>query len=679
MSIRFRTVLILAIASLILSGLLVGLTIFLVTNRTAVVEDIIIENNVAAVENAIKSETERLLLTSKDWAVWDDTYQFIQDLNQEYIDSNLVANAIKQLDLNTMAFVDGFGRVRYAASVDLATGEMTEIPFDVKQAIESSSLLIPFLASEIGKSGVVNLSESNTLFASWPIFRSDGSGPRMGAVVVFRYLDGNEMQKISALANLQLSITSPQGSDDTALLAGLAAGETALLSTSRGADFLRSRIALTDFSEEKFLYFQVQSDRQVFQTINSVLLIFPILFFLGASAFTVVVGFLVIRTAVNPITSLTKDIADIAEKQDPSQRIAIKRNDEMGGLTASVNKLLENLEESQDRVKSRMNQVRTVSEITRSVTTLFDPQTLFNQTVNLVQDRFNLYYVGIFIVDEKGENAVLRAGTGEAGEKMLARNHKLEVGGTSMIGWTTANQKARIALDVGKEAVRFENPLLPLTRSELAIPIISRSKALGAITLQSQEVNAFTEEDIQIFEGIADGLAIALENSNLFAQTQANLEEIRKLNRAYVSTAWQEQVGTTKALSTQFENPLITESRESRIVEVPIQLRDQSLGVIRIDIGRDHLSEQEMGLASAVADQIALALENARLLEETQARAAYERRLNTLTSEFSQKSSVNDIIRSLSRELSKLPSISSVAVHLVPESTEMSEQNRHTK
>jgi len=327
---------------------------------------------------------------------------------------------------------------------------------------------------------------------------------------------------------------------------------------------------------------------------------------------------------------------------------------------------LDGLEKSQSVVQGRLNQLQVVAEISRAVTSVLDPTLLAQRVADLVKDRFNLYYVGVFLVDEKGEIAYLRGGTGEAGRRMLAAGHNLKVGGTSMIGWATSNRKARIALDVGKEAVRFDNPYLPLTRSELAIPIVSRYRVFGAISLQSDQMNAFTEEDIQIFQGIADSLAIALENARLFQDTENNLEEIRKLNRAYIQSSWQERVTAEENLSYQYEGSSKHTSTPGKIIQVPIRLRDQVLGTIDIESDSDEIVQEDMALVNAVSDQIALALENVRLLEGTQARAAYERRLNTMTAEFSSKSNVEDVLRTISKELSTLPSISSVAINLEP-------------
>lgn len=172
----------------------------------------------------------------------------------------------------------------------------------------------------------------------------------------------------------------------------------------------------------------------------------------------------------------------------------------------------------------RNTQLQTAAEVSKSMTTILDPQTLLVYTVTLIQTRFNFYYVGIFLVED--EYAVLKAGTDEAGQNMLAQGHRLKVGGESMIGWCCDNRQARIAHDVGREAVRFDNPMLPLTRSEMALPLLSRGECIGALTVQSAKPAAFSNEDVAVLQSMVDQLAIALENARLYEQVQAYAIEL---------------------------------------------------------------------------------------------------------------------------------------------------------
>ncbi len=157
------------------------------------------------------------------------------------------------------------------------------------------------------------------------------------------------------------------------------------------------------------------------------------------------------------------------------------------------------------------------SEVAKATTQILDIQELLTRCTDLIRIHFGFYYAAVFLVDEAGEWAVLRAATGDAGHQLLEKAHKLGVGSQSMVGWVTANNAARIAQDVGEEAIRFDNPLLPKTRSEMALPLRVRGEVIGALDAQSTNPNAFSAEDIQTIQMMADQVAIAIDNARLFS------------------------------------------------------------------------------------------------------------------------------------------------------------------
>ena len=168
----------------------------------------------------------------------------------------------------------------------------------------------------------------------------------------------------------------------------------------------------------------------------------------------------------------------------------------------------------------RGTQLVTAAEVSASASTILDPEELMRQAVDLIQHYFDIYYVGLFLVDETSKQAVLHAGTGEAGQKMLAAGHRLAVGGESMIGQCVAHAEVRIAMDTGDAGARFSNPLLPLTRSEMALPLNNRGKCIGALTVQSSQESAFLPGDITALQAMADQLAIAIANARLYDEVQ---------------------------------------------------------------------------------------------------------------------------------------------------------------
>jgi GAF domain-containing protein len=313
-------------------------------------------------------------------------------------------------------------------------------------------------------------------------------------------------------------------------------------------------------------------------------------------------------------------------------------------------------------LERRLGQIRTAAEISRTFGTILDPEELMQRVANLILNRFDLYYVGIFLNDERNHYAELRAGTGEAGERMLAQNHRLTVGGSSMVGWATAHLRPRIALDVGQEAIRFRNPHLPLTRSELALPLAIANQSIGALTIQSTQPEAFDDDDITVLQGIADSLAIALENARLFQQIDESLHEIQALNQAYVSESWRDILRSDEDLTFTVENPSLPGQASSE-VRIPMTLRDeQVIGNITLQGSNESWGDDDMEFIEAVSTQAALALESARLLEESQRRVQREQALNTLTANFSRTLDFDSLMQSVVRELAQLPNIQDASV-----------------
>jgi GAF domain-containing protein len=370
-----------------------------------------------------------------------------------------------------------------------------------------------------------------------------------------------------------------------------------------------------------------------------------------ASFFVVIViagtGQIVLSNGVNAILSRLSDVAHDLEMERQS--------------------LEKRVQDRTTALQRRLVQIRTAAAISGSISSTLETQTLLQQVVDLIHDQLNLYYVGVFMLDDDGQFAVLKSGTGEAGKSMVTARHQLPVGGTSMIGQATSTHQPRVALDVGSEAVRFNNPNLPLTRSELALPIVGRGKVLGAFTIQSSEPDAFDEDDILILKGIADSLATAIENSNLFQQSQENLEEIRSLNRVFLQQEWSEAIGNLGNLAYTYESS-VAENADSQgqQTNIPILLRGQEIGHLVIETEAGALSSEENSFVDAVVTQTALALESARLLDETQRRAQQEQKVDQISSSFSRSMNIEDILKSAVRELGQLPSVAEVSIKLVP-------------
>ena len=281
-------------------------------------------------------------------------------------------------------------------------------------------------------------------------------------------------------------------------------------------------------------------------------------------ALSVGVALIITRSIANPISRLAETSRRIAEG-DFSQQAVVERNDELGvlattfnGMTSQLRDLIGSLE---DRVAIRTEELRASADVGRTAASTLDTDLLLSQIVNLIVERFGLYYAAVFTLNETGQYAVLREANGEAGHILKERHHQLEVGGQSMVGQAMAKRQARIALDVGKEAVRFANPLLPDTRSEIALPLMVGDRVLGALDAQSTRAAAFDQASAAVLQSMADQIAVALSNAEQFRQTSAALQQSQNLAesiRALVDASTAQEVGQYLA---RYANTLVSANR----------------------------------------------------------------------------------------------------------------------
>jgi GAF domain-containing protein/HAMP domain-containing protein len=430
------------------------------------------------------------------------------------------------------------------------------------------------------------------------------------------------------------------------------------------------------------------------------------IFLIGlASAGVLAVGvYLLARQITRPILAIA-DVATQVASGDLTQMAPVLTEDEVGVLARAFNRMTGQLRELvtslEQRVADRTRELerrathlQAAADVGHAAVSVHSLDELFPQVTHLISERFGFYHIGIFLLDESGEYALLRAAEGAGGQQMLARGHKLKVGEQGIVGYVTATGKARIALDVGQDAVHFKNPFLPNTRSEMALPLIVGGRVLGALDVQSTEEVAFTQEDIAVLQVLADQVAIAIHNAQLFEELQASLMETSTLYQRYSQEAWSrmttgnmphgyeyDRVRVTP-IEPRLPSEMVARLRAGRVVAVesernadgasrstliaPIALRDQVIGAIGFEEGDpDHRwSPEEVALVEAVTSQVALALENARLFEEAQARAEREWLVGDITDKMQRANDMDSLVQYAIQNLQSAFGASYVVVHL---------------
>ncbi len=377
------------------------------------------------------------------------------------------------------------------------------------------------------------------------------------------------------------------------------------------------------------------------------------------------------------------------------QEQVLLANQALSGSLLQREEMIEQLEQVratlEENIRTTATQLGTAAEIAQQANAIRQPAELLGRVVDLISEQFGFYHVGIFLNDRENRFTVLQAANSTGGQRMLARGHRLAIGETGFVGYVASRGESRIALDVGQDAVYFDNPDLPNTRSEMALPLRVSGRTIGVLDIQSTQAQAFSDADLTVAQIIADSLASAIENAQLFAEVQANLEEIRSLNRQYMQRIWTQELSIPERLEYTYTAPARKSEREipgpeehpqaqpeaveddfqeptstaavsaaaARILEIPIRLRDQPIGSLRMEAGARQEAgsaatewlPDELALIEAVTTQAALALENTRLLEETQRRADLERLSADITARLWSSSEPQAILRTALQEL----------------------------
>ena len=305
----------------------------------------------------------------------------------------------------------------------------------------------------------------------------------------------------------------------------------------------------------------------------------------------------------------------------------------------------DNLENS---VTERTQLLQKVNRVGRSITAILDPNELLNHAVFLISDELECYYTAIFIIDATNQWAELRAATGDAGRVLIENKHHLNINGKSAVGTAIRVKQARFTVDGGTDSVRSDNPLLPYTRSQIALPLAIGDRVIGALELHSTKENAFLQQDADAYQNMANQISIAIENSRLFTESQQSLAEMSATQQQYLKGAWLSLAADQKLEYAVGDSETI----EKQEIEIPLTLRDQIIGQINMSSANDWTPEQK-NLIESVAIQAALALENARLVEESQSIATRERLVNEITSKVWASTTIDSILQTTVRELGR--------------------------
>ena len=424
---------------------------------------------------------------------------------------------------------------------------------------------------------------------------------------------------------------------------------------------------------------------------------------------------LLARLVADPIIRITS-IAERAAAGNLYLQASAASADEIGALGLAFNSMINQLRhtlqgletrvaertaelaQASDQLQYRADHLQAVAELAHAIAAIQDPAELLPRLTHEISTRFGYYHTGIFLLNADQTYAVLEAANSAGGARMLARHHRLRVGQVGIVGYVAGTGQPRIALDVGQDAVFFDNPDLPDTRSEISLPLKIGEQIIGVLDVQSVQPAAFSQDDIALLSTLADQVAMAIQNTRLYAASLRTVHELQLAQRQYLQQMWSQIAAERSTVGYQLDfgrlqalppasAPLAPAlepqqpgllSRPGRLV-VPLALRNQVIGLIDlqdVDPARAW-TPQELAFARSVADQVALALENARLLEETRRRAERERLVSDITTRLRVSNDPQTILDTALSELRQALQVKSVQVRLQVRSTPPVSQPDH--
>ena len=403
-----------------------------------------------------------------------------------------------------------------------------------------------------------------------------------------------------------------------------------------------------------------------------------------------VVSLFVTRSIANPLSNLATTASEIADG-NLGQVAEVVREDEIGALAKAFNAMTAQLRgfigsleqrvaERTHELEQRSAQLEAASQVSHAASSILDADELMHQAVELICERFDLYYVGLFLAAETGEWVELEANAGRTGRPLPAIGKRLAIAETSMVGWSIVHRRARVALEAKDDAVRLAEPDLPDTRSEAALPLRSRGEVLGAISVQHTKPNAFDQDTVVVLQTMADQLAVAIDNARLFAERQKALESVQRAYGEQSREAWLEMlerrpdlsyVGSARGVvpAGDLWRPETVQAHQTgetvrgngdaedgrQPLAVPIRVRGQVVGVLDTykpgDAGE--WTREEIALLEAIAAQLDTALEGARLYQDTQRRAAREQAIRQVTEQMRRAVDVESILQNTVTELAR--------------------------
>jgi GAF domain-containing protein len=362
-------------------------------------------------------------------------------------------------------------------------------------------------------------------------------------------------------------------------------------------------------------------------------------------------------------------------------------------LTAKVDQMESSFQKISSDYQRSEEVINSFDQFASQFASDITPEITIQKAINALKDQFDLYFVGAFEKDERGEFAVLKAGTGQEGNNLVSRNFRLKLSDMGIVSHSFNKAEFQLSPNTREDLNFLQNPLLPSTLSELVIPMVYDEKVIGVIDLQSSKVNAFSPEEIKILHTLTDQIALIYQKANISQQLKKVQGEFETTYKQFTQRAWRTHLRQAKRkFSYRFrannlereapqskellkamadDKPVVVHNEtlaggptQSTILAVPIRLRGEVIGAMDLKIGAGQIPSDLEPLIETICNRLAVALENARLIEEIQTKADREHRVSEISNQIRSSPNVEKVLRTAAAQIGQTLGASEVLIHL---------------
>ncbi len=551
MSLRLRILLITSLIVIALIAVSYTISSVIVLDGVRKVEQQYVQENVSRARDAIGENISQLQVLVSDWSAWDPTYVFVSDRNQTYIDENLNNYTFTDLNVNLFVIVNSANQVVLARSFDLSRRQEDEVPPELARYLGAGSPLVKFRDTSSKAAGIILLPKGPLLVASQPILPTDKNGPSQGALLMGRYLDTVEIQRLSALTHLDIGIflrdSSKLPADVEIARSNLSPGSQSFIRPLSQKE-IAGYTVLNDINGQPALILRLQADRDFYSKgWNTIYYLLLSLLVVGLVFGEATLLFLE-RLVLSRLSRLQTEVSAVGSSGNLSTRVTVTGKDELTRLAAEVNSMLAALEESQNelratheqleqRVLERTAELRQVAErlsavnrIARASSATLDIDELMEAVYKEAAPLFQCDAFFIALYDEATGELDFRL---QVDEEVRDPPQRVPLGNGLTAQVVTQNTPLLVH-NFSKERKRLPPTVSwgthKIPSSWLGVPMRVGQRVVGVISIQAYHPQAYGEGDQWLLSLIADQVAVAADNARLYTATRARADELSMLN-----------------------------------------------------------------------------------------------------------------------------------------------------